>query len=294
MRAARGEKEPWSGRLLPLGLLALLCLVALVAAALLLLPSEDRQEAEIQVQAPALLSQTPGLSYREEKGVLHDLHYRPAGPSPPVEMTARQVIFRRLDQEHWPPRFGQLSVQGLTVAFLGPDTPRWARRLTGDADFSFRLQPEAENLKITDARFRLDGLGDLALNLSLDKVASTAPLSSLGQAALSTMTLDFTDAGFFAVLLGDLAASEGLPESQLRHQLYALSQFLSAETASPVLREVLSAVRVIAERESDGVMLAVSATPATPYPLQRLRELRGYPLPNLSALNDLNLRVDTH
>jgi len=230
----------------------------------------------------------PGLSYRVEEGALADLRYSSAI----VDLAVQRVGVSALDPDNWPPHYADFRLSGLDAELRFPGVPPYLRRISGDAILAYRLHPESDTLEVPLAAVSSSALGRLTARLSLDGLDAEAFPLTLARSRISTLDLDFVDQGLFAAMIAEVARSQDMSEADARKHLSAVAQMLKVEANYPFMREILAAVEAVAEHEEPGLKVALSATPAEPYPLASLSRLRFSPLPDLRVLRGLNLRVD--
>lgn len=304
----RSNVQSMTGRLMPLCLIA--TLVVAIGAVLAIYFSVNQEHGDLvldleqpgpfdrsddlQVVATLTSNQAPtGLDYRLEDGRIFDLNYRPTGANPPFSLTAREVEIVTLDETHWPPHYGDLRLHGFDLAIEDPALPVWLRKLKGDALLTYRLNPESGTLDLPQVAIQVPNLGLAEMALSLDRIDSERPFASLDRSAISTLSISVEDEGLLKLGLAYLAQQEGLSEETLRRNLSALASFLQSESGYPFLREFLQAVKSVVEHSGEGLIVSLSATPEKSFPISKLSELSFSPLPRLSVLQDLNLRIDT-
>lgn len=303
----RAVADPlFKGRAMPLCLTGACLLIGLALAAYLLLSQRNAGRGPgLALDRPPLVgdgeaslagldlaqqtAQMPGLAYDGSDSRLRDLRYSLHG----VDLAIDRVRIAALDPEHWPPHYADLRLQGLKAEISRPGWPGFLRRVGGDGILAYELHPERGTLSVKLAGLDAPGLGRLTMTFTLDRVDPQAPFENLAAGKLSTLSIDFLDAGLFAEAIGELAQHEGLNEADTRSQLAEMARAFAAQANYPFLRELLVALERVAERRDPGLRLLVSATPAEPYPLTRLGALRLSPLPDLMPLQGLNLRIDT-
>ncbi len=304
----RSDVQSMTGRMVPLCLLITLAVaIGVILAAYfsigrdtddLVLDLEqvgpfDRSD-QVRVVATLTENQAPaGLSYRLEDGRLHDFSFRPADVVPAFTLTSREVEIVTLDEAHWPPYFGDLRLHDFELVVEDPELPSWLRQLKGDALLTYRLNPESGTLDLPQIAVQVPGLGVAEVALSLDSIDPQTPFASLDRSAISTLSVSVEDEGLLRLGLAYLAQREGLTEDTLRRNLSALASFLQSESGYPFLREFLQAVKTVVEHRGEGLIVSLSATPEKSFPISQLSKLTFSPLPKLSVLQDLNLRIDT-
>lgn len=292
---------------MPLCLLTTLSVVILVVLAFYLLPLLERRGPGLDLDRPGPFqplarqdaiqalnaNRTPkGLSYRLEGERILDVRYRGGHLAPAFDLQVEEVEIVALDEQHWPPLYGDLRLRGFDLVFERAELPPWLQRIKGDAVFTYRFNPESGTLDLPQVAVQVPSLGLAEFAVSLDGINPVIPLTSLTESAISTLSLRLRDEGLIAHALALLAKREGLPEETLRMNLHGLASLLQSETGYPFLRELLQAVKVVTNHRGDGLVIDLSATPEQSFPLARLARLKLSPLPDLSVLNALNLRIE--
>ncbi len=252
---------------------------------------------EAAVSAPALYLQAnrdsePGLSFEMSEGRIKNLRYLSAEPEPLFDVAVGEVVVKAIDTEQWPPRFADLRFYDLDAEIASSALPPWLRRIRGDAILAYKLRPESSTLDVPLAALFAPDLGRLELAFSLDGVEVERLGSSLRQAEISTLSLDFEDQGLFEQGVEQIAEQERTSPEVLRQQVAGVATALQAQSSYPFMREFFAALRTVMESDKGGVVLEVTATPAEPFPLAELGRLRFWPLPDLSRLRKLNLHID--
>ncbi len=303
----RPDQQLLTGKLVPICLLATLSVAVLVVLAFYLLPrlldrgpalNLDRPspfEPVAQQDAIDALSenQVPqDLVYRLEDDRILDVRYRSRGFEPAFELKIDELEIVALDDKHWPPLFGDLRLHRFDLAFDSESLPPWLERVRGDAVLTYRFNPESSTLDLPEIAVQVPGLGLLEAALSLDDVNPAMPLVNLSQSGISTLSLTLQDEGLIGLSLDLLAYSEDIPVTTLRQNLYGLASLLQSESGFPFLRELLAAVKTVMQHRGDGLIVSLSATPEKSFPIARLSRLKLSPLPDLSVLNALNLRIE--
>ncbi len=234
-----------------------------------------------------------GLDYRLNGDRILDVRLRLPLSSTTLDLQVEEVEVVALDEQHWPPLYGDLRLHGFDLALDGAGLPDWLQRLKGDAIVTYRLNPESRTLDLPELAIEVPSLGIAEIALSLDDINPVLLLAALDASAISTLSITLTDEGLVANCLALLAKEEGLSEAVLRQNIYGLASLLQSKSGYPFLREVLEAIKVIAQTRKDGLIISLSATPEKAFPLSQLSRLKLSPLPDLSVLNALNLRIDT-
>jgi len=244
------------------------------------------------VTALTMNQMPPALSYRLDGERILKVAYSSPDSKPAFDLKVGEVEIVALDQQHWPPLFGDLRLHRFDLTFHDKTLPPWLRHLKGDALLTYRMNPERSTLDLPEVAVRVEDLGLAELAVSLDKIDPADPLTSLADSAISTLTLTLLDQGLVTNGMALLAQTEGIPEETLRTNLSGLATLLRSESGYPFLRELLDAVDTVMKHRGDGLVVEISARPVQSFPVQRFSRLKLSPLPDLSVLNELNLRIE--
>ncbi len=301
------EAQTITGRVVPLCLLTVVSLAVLVVVGLYLLSFFESDGPDLKLDRPSpfepvapqravtaltMNQMPPALSYRLDGERILEVAYSSPDSKPAFDLTVDEVEIVALDQQHWPPLFGDLRLHRFDLTFHDKSLPPWLKHLAGDALLTYRLNPERHTLDLPEVAIRVNDLGLAEMAVSFDGIDPSDPLSSLADSAISTLTLTLLDQGLATNGMALLAQTEGIPEETLRTNLSGLATLLRSESGYPFLRELLDAVETVMKHRGDGLVIEISARPVQSFPLKRFSRLKLSPLPDLSVLNELNLRIE--
>ncbi len=296
---------------LPL-ILGLLVIVLLAGGAYFLfadrseraLPNVEQSGSLVEAPAPTVdlqafldrqlsAEQKQGLSYRVEGNRLLDVVLKDGDE---IRMTAGEVEFRALDSENPQPHFLDVRIKNMEIFPPAGSLPEGTGPLKGSAVYAYSYDQATRTLELPAIQLTLDGLATLGLTGTFSEmdIASASPdeaLSGVAGSKINSFAFELKDEKLLPMLLQGTAESQGMDLATMKNQGIAMLAVLESQVSGSIEKQTLAAARTILTKE--GVTLKISANPAQPFPVATFA-LVGQTaggLPDLSALEPLNLTI---
>lgn len=237
--------------------------------------------------------QKQDMSYRVEGNRLLDVVVKDGEE---VRMTAGEIEFRALDTENPEPRFADVRVKDMEIFPPAGALPDNMGPLKGSAVYSYSYNEAARTLEVPAIQIALDGLATLGLAGRFSEVGlfSGNPdeaMNGLAGGKIDRFTFELQDQKLLPLLLEGAAASQGTDTATMKNQAIAMLTVLEGQMTGSIEKQALTAARTVLTK--DGVTLKVSAAPAQPFPFAAFALIgqTGGGLPDLKALEPLNLTI---
>lgn len=237
--------------------------------------------------------QKQDMSYRVEGNRLLDLVVKDGEE---VRMTAGEVEFRALDTANAEPRFADVRIKDMEFFPPADTLPDGMGPLKGSAVYAYSYDEAARTLEVPAIQIALDGLATLGLTGRFSEVGlfSGNPdeaMDGLAGGKIDRFTFELRDQKLLPLLLEGAAASQGSDTATMKNQAIAMLTVLESQMTGSIEKQALAAARTVLTK--DGVTLKVSAAPAQPFPFAAFALIgqTGGGLPDLKALEPLNLTI---